>query len=189
MQRTIGYLLEDEVPIKETIIAIGGVPASGKTTLVRKLMQELGSWQPYEHRLVKGHYNLEKNIYVIGIYNNDLFSGTDKLSMAVQPVFLDWVPTTNGATIIFEGDRLFNQSLFNKYRKTKIYVVEAMPVVIEQRRKDRATEQSAKFLKAKRTKILKIKYNNEYELLTNNTDIDLEDNIQIIMDYINNNKK
>ena len=109
--------------------------------------------------------------------------------MAVQPVFLEWVPTTNGATIIFEGDRLFNQSLFNKYRKTKIYVVEAMPVVIEQRRNDRATEQSAKFLKAKRTKILKIKYNNEYELLTSNTGIDLEDNIQIIMDYINNNKK
>ncbi len=34
MQRTIGYLLDDEVPIKETIIAIGGVPASGKTTLI-----------------------------------------------------------------------------------------------------------------------------------------------------------
>ena len=189
MQSTIGYLLEDEVPIKETIIAIGGVPASGKTTLVRKLMQGLGKWEPYEHRLVKGHYNIEKNIYVIGIYNNDLFSGTDKLSMAVQPVFLDWVPTTNGATIIFEGDRLFNQSLFNKYRKTKIYVVEAMPDIIDQRRNDRATEQSIKFLKAKHTKILKVKHNNVYELLLNNKPIDIQDNVQTIIDYINNNKK
>lgn len=188
MQRTISYLLEDEVSIKETIIAIGGVPASGKTTLMRKLMQELGSWQPYEHRLIKGHYNLEKNIYVVGIYNNDLFSGTDKLSMAVQPVFFEWVPTTNGATIIFEGDRLFNQSLFNKYRKTKIYIVEATPAVVEQRRNDRQAEQSAKFLKAKHTKILKVKYNNVYELLPNNTDIDLQDNVQTIINYINNKK-
>ena len=44
---------------------------------------------PFKYKLVNGLYNRKKNIYIIGIYNEELFSGTDKLSMAVQPNFVE----------------------------------------------------------------------------------------------------
>lgn len=188
MQRTLDYLMDYYKPIDETLIAIGGVPATGKTTLMRKLMQELGSWQPYEHSLVKGHYNLQQDIYVVGIYNNDTFSGTDKLSMAVQPVFIDWVTTTNGATIIFEGDRLFNQSLFNQLA-CKIFILEADKAMIQTRHALRNDNQTEKFLKAKHTKIAKVKHNNLCEVLQNDNEQDLKLNVARILQYINTNKK
>ena len=67
------------------IIAIGGEPASGKTTLMKSILKNF-SLKKFKYGFVRGYYN--DNIYFIGIYNNDVFSGTDKLSMAVQPHFV-----------------------------------------------------------------------------------------------------
>ena len=102
------------------IIAIGGEPATGKTTLMRRIIKHYGKFNTFKSGLVQGMYNKEKQLYIIGVYDSSLFSGTDKLSMAVQPHFIRMIhKQLQDATIVFEGDRLFNQSLFDVVEQMK----------------------------------------------------------------------
>lgn len=151
------------------IIAIGGVPASGKTTLLRKIIKHTAPFTSFKFGLVRGMYSKEHNLYIIGIYNNSLFSGTDKLSMAVQPHFFKFIDKIKDGTILFEGDRLFNQSLFDNY-KCDINVIKVSDEVCYSRHKQRNDNQSEKFKKAKQTKIDNILKNNNCNIYFNNTE-------------------
>ena len=164
------------------IIAIGGEPASGKTTLMKSILKNF-SLKKFKYGFVRGYYN--DNIYFIGIYNNDVFSGTDKLSMAVQPHFVKFCNSRDNATIIFEGDRLFNQSLFDKLH-CEIIIIKADDNIKKQRHIDRNDTQTEKFIKAKRTKIQKIKDKNKYVLMRNNNKDDLIRNKKHIIELIKN---
>lgn len=162
------------------IIAIGGEPATGKTSLMRGVLKNFDDLKKFKYKLVRGYYSPKENVYIIGIYNQELFSGTDKLSMAVQPSFIEFIPKTKNATIIFEGDRLFNQSLFEKV-ECEIFILEADEEIKHQRHIDRKDSQDQKFLKAKKTKIQNIKNQNKFELLINNSNRDLQKNTQKIL--------
>lgn len=163
----------------ERIIAIGGVPATGKTTLMRKIIKYYMPLKTFKYKLVRGLYNKNKNIYIIGIYNDELFSGTDKLSMAVQPNFIEFLSKIKNSKVIFEGDRLFNQSLFDEIECKKI-ILQAEKNIINQRHIKRNDSQTEKFLKAKKTKIKNILENNDVLLYNNNT----EDDSKIILNDI-----
>ena len=67
------------------VIAVMGEPGSGKTSLMKNVMKGLGiGYEVEKHNLVRYHHS--NNLYVLGIYEEDkTFSGTDALSMAVQP--------------------------------------------------------------------------------------------------------
>tara|TARA_Y100000592_G_C5424412_1_gene294934 strand:- start:725 stop:1237 length:513 start_codon:yes stop_codon:yes gene_type:complete len=162
------------------IIAIGGEPATGKTSLMRGVLKNFTDLKKFKYKLVRGYYSPAENVYIIGIYNKELFSGTDKLSMAVQPSFIEFLPKTKNAIVIFEGDRLFNQSLFEKV-KCDIYILQADEQIKHQRHIDRKDSQDQKFLKAKQTKIKNIKNKNNFELLINNSHRDLQKNIKKIL--------
>jgi tRNA A37 threonylcarbamoyladenosine biosynthesis protein TsaE len=171
------------------IIAIGGEPATGKTSLMRTLIKRLTiadnmPLRTFKYGLIQGLYSKQDKLYIIGIYDESLFSGTDKLSMAVQPVFLDLTNALEDSTIIFEGDRLFNQSLFNE-RKCDIIILQADDITKKLRHKNRQDNQTDKFLKAKKTKIKNIKENNNTKILSNNNDVEREANLSYIMDLIN----
>jgi uridine kinase len=164
------------------IIAIGGEPASGKTTLVKKILKKF-NLKKFKYGFVRGYY--VNNIYFIGIYNKDLFSGTDKLSMAVQPHFIKFCNSIKNSVIVFEGDRLFNQSLFDKLN-CKIIIITANEEIKKQRHIDRRDTQTDKFLKAKKTKIKNIKNKNAHTLVYNNNNKDLLRNIELILGLIKN---
>ena len=51
-------------------VAIGGVPATGKTTLVKKIYDKMPKIN-FEYGLVKGHYDKENNIALLGLYNQN----------------------------------------------------------------------------------------------------------------------
>ena len=153
------------------IIAIGGVPATGKSTLMKEIIKECMPLKTFKYKLVRGLYNIDKKIYIIGIYDNSVFSGTDKLSMATQPDFIEFINKIPEYKIIFEGDRLFNQSLFNKV-ECEIIVLSVDKDIIEQRHHIRQDSQSNQFKKAKDTKIKNILDNNNVVLLNNNTNED-----------------
>tara|TARA_R100001463_G_scaffold34593_6_gene75911 strand:- start:840 stop:1349 length:510 start_codon:yes stop_codon:yes gene_type:complete len=163
------------------VIAIGGVPATGKTTLMRQIIKDMLPLKTFKYKLLRGLYNRDKNIYIIGIYDKSLFSGTDKLSMAVQPDFIEFANKIPQDNIIFEGDRLFNQSLFDNM-KCEIIVIKAKPELIEQRHILRNDTQKEKFKKAKQTKINNIIENNNVMSFDNNNKQD----IKIIKNYILN---
>lgn len=166
------------------IIAIGGVPASGKSTLMKKVINEYKPLKTFKYGLIRGLYDKEQNLYFIGIYDDSVFCGTDKLSMAVQPHFFKLIDKLPEARFVFEGDRLFNQSLFDKY-DCEIVVLNANEETIEQRHKQRSDNQTDRFKRAKQTKINNILNKNEVTVLDNNTEQDAENLFNHIIKLIN----
>ena len=142
------------------LIAVGGSPGTGKTTLFRKFM-EGKNFQPVEPaKLVSAMYCAELDLYVLGKYEEgEVFAGTDRLSMAVQPAVSEWIASHN-CNVLFEGDRIFNQSFLEfamGLPDTDLQVVflNAPKEVLEQRYAERGSDQSEQFLRGRETK-----YNN-----------------------------
>ena len=111
-------------------------------------------------KLVSAMYNPDLDLYVLGKYEDgEVFAGTDRLSMAVQPAVQEWIASHN-CNVLFEGDRIFNQSFLEfamSLPDTDLQIVflSAPKTVLEQRYKDRGSDQSEQFLRGRETK-----YNN-----------------------------
>jgi broad-specificity NMP kinase len=139
------------------IIAVGGQPGTGKTTLFRKYM-EGKTWERVEPlKMLPALYCKEIDTYILGKYEDgETFAGTDRLSMAVQPVATEFVKGTT-SNILFEGDRIFNQSFLEmcmKLPETDLQVVylKVPDATLKQRYVDRGSDQSETFLKGRATK-------------------------------------
>lgn len=148
---------------KPTLHIIGGMPVTGKTTLMRQIrthLRELHWKSPaYKtHELLR--YEEYENHIVLGIYDGDTFDGTDKLSMAVNKDALDFLKT-NQKKVLVEGDRLFNlkfidgaMSLGYDVKITILIMYDLQELV--KRYKQRGQIQSSTFLKGRHTKIANI---------------------------------
>lgn len=151
------------------IVAVGGRPGTGKTTLFRKFMEQ-HTWEKVEPlKMMPALYCKELDLYILGKYEDgELFAGTDKLSMAVQPVVQQFV-NENKSNILFEGDRIFNQSFLEfamEQKDTDLQVVylTVSEDTLKQRYSDRGSDQSEQFLRGRETK-----YNNllsNFELMS-----------------------
>jgi len=151
---------------------------------MKKVIKEYKPLKTFKYGLIRGLYDKEQNLYFIGIYDDSVFCGTDKLSMAVQPHFFKLIDKLPQARFVFEGDRLFNQSLFDKY-DCEIVVLNANEKTIDQRHKQRSDNQTDRFKKAKQTKINNILNKNEVTVLDNNTEQDAENLFNHIIKLIN----
>jgi hypothetical protein len=154
------------------VIAMGGEPATGKTTLMFKLISMADDWQIVKpEKLLDAMYSKKLNLYILGKYVNDgnVFQGTDRLSMAVQPdaekffSALEYESNANdhSVNVIFEGDRLFNGKLLDKLSEWfpnsfKVLVLTASHDTKEQRHVDRKDDQDDKFKNSRATKISNI---------------------------------
>jgi broad-specificity NMP kinase len=149
-------LIKNEKKVRK-IIAVGGSPGTGKTTLFRKFMEDKQWIATEPAKLVSASYNTERDLYILGKYEDgEVFAGTDRLSMAVQPNLQEWIQTHN-CNILFEGDRVFNQSFLEfcmGLPDTELQVVylKTTKDVLEQRYKDRGSDQSEQFLRGRETK-------------------------------------
>jgi len=146
------------------VIAIGGVPATGKTTLMKRI---INSWGPLEARepvvdgvklpMLVDRYN---KLHILGKYEEEeTFAGTDKLSMSIQPTAVKFMKSNDGV-LLFEGDRLFNKSFLHECQNSSdlsIICLEVDEELVEQRHEERADFQSDKFKKGRRTKVDNIK--------------------------------
>ncbi|MGH7744799.1 MAG: P-loop-containing protein [Candidatus Dormibacteria bacterium] len=144
------------------LIAIGGQPATGKTSMMKRFMAETADWQKQEpEKLVVAMYSANQNLYVLGDFSDpdEKFPGTDRLSMAVQPNAIKFLQSTT-SNILFEGDRLFTASYLEAAADLadagqldlKIWVIVADPQIVAQRHIDRADTQGEQFLKGRITK-------------------------------------
>ena len=139
------------------IVAVGGSPGTGKTTLFRKFMENKTWLDVAPAKLVNASYNTERDLYLLGKYEEgEVFAGTDRLSMAVQPPLQEWIASHN-CNSIFEGDRVFNQSFLEfcmglPNTKLEIVFLTVPKNILEQRYKDRGSDQSEQFLRGRETK-------------------------------------
>jgi hypothetical protein len=139
------------------VIAIGGNPGSGKSTLMKRLIEYYTPEKKYDEvKLVP--YLQNNNIYILGKYDEgEVFSGTDRMSMAVQPEaikFLACLP--KDSIVLYEGDRLFTASFLedcaDKY-DLKIFHLSTNPEVREERYKERGSNQNVTWLQGRESKI------------------------------------
>jgi len=170
------------------IIAIGGEPGAGKSTLMKRIIEHYNMEPKYDsYKLVP--YLQKNNIYVLGKYEEgEVFSGTDRMSMAVQPEAIKFLASLEkNAVVLFEGDRLFTASFLEhcvENYDTEILYLETDKDVRQERYKERGSNQNETWLRGRETKIANIMSNmtlmfNVYKFKNNN----LQDQ-QTIVEYI-----
>lgn len=194
--------LADSINIKKVtnpmktrkLIAVGGQPGTGKTTLFRKFMEGKDWIDVAPVKLVNASYNIERDLYILGKYEEgQVFAGTDRLSMAVQPPLQDWIASHN-CNILFEGDRIFNQSFLEfamGLPDTELQVVylKVPKGILEQRYKDRGSDQSEQFLKGRETKYSNLLSNFELmPYITEFSNTNLEEQGKVLA-FLENNFK
>lgn len=145
------------------IFAIGGEPGAGKTTLMKEIITNFEVEPKYDSvKLVP--YLQKDNIYILGKYEEgEVFSGTDRMSMAVQPEAIKFLATLpSDAVVLFEGDRLFTASFLEdcleKY-DLKIIYLSTDKSVRSDRYKERGSNQNETWLQGRETKISNIMTN------------------------------
>ena len=173
------------------IMAISGIPGTGKTTLLKKFM-EMYEWERVEPlKMLHALYCRKMNLFVLGKYEPDeIYSGTDTLGMNIQPVATEFVKTTK-SNILFEGDRLTNCKFFDHILQLEtdfsIIILSANKEIVQDRYKIRGSNQSEIFLKGRQTKINNITSNMTYfdcmSIVKNNTEEDQIGIIKSINDY------
>ena len=135
-------------------IAIGGVPASGKSTLMREVISLCGLKKHWKFKLLNG--SMYKNTCIIGHYpEGQKFGGTDRLSMAAPVDMIKFLDITK-TNILFEGDRLFTKQILKKCINnfdTQIIVLRNNDETLKQRHIERDDNQKESFLKGRKTKI------------------------------------
>ena len=142
------------------VIAIGGEPGCGKTTLMWRLVEHFSMEPKYDSvKLVP--YMQSGNIYILGKYEKgEVFAGTDRMSMAVQPEAVKFLTTLpKNSIVLYEGDRLFTASfleiLLDLYDLSIVYL-KTNKKVRGERYKERGSNQDETWLAGRESKISNI---------------------------------
>lgn len=145
------------------IIALGGSPGTGKSTLMKAIMARLGFEESSVelYPLVPGHKSKTGNMVVLGKYDADVgvFGGTDKMSMAVMPKAIEYIAGNPADVILFEGDRLFSHKFLQECvskAETRILVLTTTSETRTKRYADRGSNQNETWLAGRETKIANI---------------------------------
>ena len=164
------------------IIMIGGVPCSGKSTLMRNLLSELGPSVDVEPLPL---FSCQKHgdVLVVGRYpEGEKFGGTDRLSYGTISLFRELIlqEICQGRKhIILEGDRFFRAKdiewLLANY-DAKVFILMVSEQEINRRHMARQDTQSEKWLKGRNTQISNILTNlvlmNEIQIRNNENEKD-----------------
>lgn len=145
------------------LVYLIGEPGVGKSTLTALALPELandfGRLNHIGFEVWNGPIGGQQ-LYYVGSPRHPGFPGTDRLSMSVAPLFLDWLtavgPHTDDGIIYAEGDRLGNASTLSAAADllpTHIIRVVAAPELIAARRAGRGSNQNDIWLRGRITKI------------------------------------
>lgn len=140
------------------LLYIIGVPGSGKSTLAAELVKGRRRRLrpiPFAHT----EY-IDSGLIQLGRERGSGFSGTDALSMSVQPHVLGALATGIWKRVLGEGDRLANPSFFEQahvlgYHLT-VVMLECPDDVAHARRVQRGSDQSETWLKGRHSKVLNL---------------------------------
>lgn len=144
------------------MLFLAGEPGVGKSTVMKEFMQKFSpAWTVNKSfPLVPVMLPESGSIVVLGTYGDEIWGGTDRLSLSVQPKALEYVRSTS-SDIVLEGDRLFTQSFLRAVLEEgevalRVILLNATDLAIRARHKKRGDTQSQVFIKGRRTKIIRI---------------------------------
>ena len=174
------------------VTAIGGIPASGKTSLMFRVIDRLSERAMpiyFKEGLVQGYDYPALSTVILGNYYDasDKFAGTDRMSMAAQPKVLEWLahPRVCDTHVLYEGDRLFNKSFFEALTRMnipfEIYALMVAPEVAASRCIARGSDQNTTFLKGRVTKITNVVKSFDVHVLPNDTIEEQQKNVDRIL--------
>lgn len=165
----------------ENVIAIGGEPGTGKTKLVKDIMNDF-TLTPFSYGYVKGLYDEYKKVYFIGVFDGSIFDGTDRLSRKAITDFTKFLDYADGI-VVFEGDTLFNNKLLlMNYPFIKL-VLTASNEVRGIRLQLKGNNQPQGYINKKITKLNNI-IKGHPDIVILNNDGDNTENINKIKNYI-----
>lgn len=144
------------------IISIIGAPCSGKTTLMKSIIGELGGSEDIEP-LSLFKCQKHNDILIIGRYpENETFGGTDRLSYGTISKFQEFIneQVKHYRHIIFEGDRFTNnvEWLLDNHN-AKCYLLTVDEEEEKRRHKSRGDTQNEKWLQGRRTQMNNLQKN------------------------------
>lgn len=160
------------------VIYIAGVPASGKSSLMKLVRDNLfADCKEFKHGLCRGIESCDGKYKMLGVFDGSLFEGTDKLSMTAINDALSYIQGLQDdaeKTVVFgEGDRLFNIRFLNKTHAL-LLVVDANEAVLKWRHMERGDNQTETFLKNRRSKVENFIARYKVRRIWNNTPKDQE---------------
>jgi len=151
------------------IVCLLGEPGAGKSTLMKRLIDELDVNLRYFDAvdLVPFHTNSDRKIMVLGKYEDgEVFGGTDKMSMQVQAYAVEFLDNLDKNTlfkdvevILFEGDRLANSKFLEHFSEDhQLYVIylQTSEKTRKQRFLERNSDQNETWLAGRNTKVQNI---------------------------------
>lgn len=138
---------------KPLLVYLIGVPGAGKSAVMAELVRGRRRrvfTQPFAHT------TYEDGLVQLGRERVGR-SGTDTLAMNVQPRVLAMLETQTWSRVLGEGDRLANRAFFDGARlrgyTLDVILLDCPPEVAAERRAARGSEQDARWLKSRASKI------------------------------------
>lgn len=133
------------------IIGICGEPAAGKSTIMRKFISSLkGEGTVKKEKLVVYTEYPEDRVLIAGIYDEQIFSGSDRTSKGCGPTYREWLaakntdPAYDDWTFYWEGERFSNSKFFDFFSKecsdSTIYFLNADAETLNERNKNRSNQ-------------------------------------------------
>lgn len=138
--------------MRRPLLYIIGPSGAGKTTLAAKIMEGIPGAtedQPIAHTIYNsGAIELGKR--------RGTFSGTDALSLGVNPKAIDFIIATTATAVLGEGDRLANHKFFTAAWLAgwdlRLVYLALPPEDASRRREQRGHPMRASFVKGRATK-------------------------------------
>lgn len=145
------------------VLAIGGPPASGKTSIMKQIFALSNDWseQIQPVKLLDGYFSKKLNTWIFGVYDESvgIFQGTDKLSKAVPPQLVKFIRENadKPINILFEGANVVTSKTLVEiidcdvnFALLRLMVSKSLK---QTRHKNRGDTQNEQFIKSKETQI------------------------------------
>lgn len=135
-----------------------GVPGAGKSTVMSALTDGLDRWTMRTSlgMVYEELWDEEPRWIELG-QRREQFSGTDALSMSVQPAAEEFVRHCSYDVVLGEGDRLANHKFFDALKDAgfdlRVVLLDCPPELAAKRRAARGSNQNETWLAGRETKV------------------------------------